>query len=141
MVPLTRLAGTTCDNRQPNEWISGAWYNPDANGEGFVVEVIEDGRGVVYWFTHQPDDSGRQAWMTGDGHFDGQTLIIDNLLQPVGTRFRRGFRYRGNRFCPLGSLGDRIRRRPERPRVVPQCGTRTTDRATTRSNVGTTDAG
>jgi len=104
MVPLTRLAGTTCDNRQPNEWISGAWYNPDANGEGFVVEVIEDGRGVVYWFTHQPDDSGRQAWMTGDGHFDGQTLIIDNLLQPVGTRFGGDFATEEIDFAHWGRL-------------------------------------
>ncbi len=86
-VPLTRLAGTTCDNHQPNQWISGAWYNPEANGEGFVVEVTEKGHGVVYWFTYQPDDSGRQAWMMGDGDFDGNTLVVDNLVQPSGGIF------------------------------------------------------
>lgn len=91
LVPLTRLAGTTCDNRQPTEWISGAWYNPEADGEGFVVEVIEDGRGVVYWFTYKPDHSGHQAWMMGDGYFEGQTLTIDNLIQPVGTQFGSDF--------------------------------------------------
>lgn len=104
LVPLTRLAGTTCDNRQPNEWISGAWYNPEANGEGFVVEVIEDGRGVVYWFTYQPYSSGRQAWMMGDGHFEGQTLIIDNLVQPVGTRFGRDFAIGEIDFARWGRL-------------------------------------
>ena len=83
-VRLTQLAGTTCDNHQPNQWISGAWYNPERSGEGFVVEVIEDGRGVVYWFTYEPE-SGRQAWMMGDGDFDGTTLTIDNLLQPRDT--------------------------------------------------------
>jgi hypothetical protein len=71
--------------------MSGAWYNPNANGEGFVVEVNENGHGVVYWFTYTPDGSGEQAWMMGDGHFEGQTLIIDNLLQPVGTRFGQDF--------------------------------------------------
>ncbi|QOC22913.1 hypothetical protein IC757_01760 [Wenzhouxiangella sp. AB-CW3] len=51
LMPLTRLAGTRCDNQQPNQALSGAWYNPDANGEGFIVEVLDNGRGVVYWFT------------------------------------------------------------------------------------------
>lgn len=51
---LTRLAGTTCDNQRQNQWVSGAWYNQDRDGEGFTVEVIEDDRGVVYWFTSTP---------------------------------------------------------------------------------------
>jgi hypothetical protein len=88
---LTRLAGTDCDNQHPNQKLSGAWYDPDRNGEGFVVEVLEDGRGLVYWFTYQPDDSRHQAWMMGDGEFDGQTLVIDNLLQPTGGRWGENF--------------------------------------------------
>lgn len=55
---LTKLAGTTCKNQQPHQWISGAWYDPQRAGEGFMVEVNEDGRGVVYWFTYEPGDSG-----------------------------------------------------------------------------------
>src|SRR5699024_7481665 len=43
-IALTRLAGTRCDNQQSHQWISGAWYNPDFPGEGFMVEVNEDGR-------------------------------------------------------------------------------------------------
>ncbi len=78
---LTQLAGTTCDNQLDHQWISGAWYDPERGGEGFVVEVIEDGRGVVYWFTYEPGGE-QQAWMMGDGHFDGTTLHIDNLIQP-----------------------------------------------------------
>jgi hypothetical protein len=89
--PLIRLAGTTCDNQSSHQQYSGAWYNPEANGEGFIVEVLPDHNGVVYWFTYTPDGSGEQAWMMGDGHFEGQTLIIDNLLQPVGTRFGPDF--------------------------------------------------
>ena len=81
--PLSRLAGTRCDAQQPHQWISGAWYDPDRDGEGFIVEVNHDGRGVVYWFTYQPDGSGLQAWMMGDGDFDGTTLTIDTLYQPV----------------------------------------------------------
>jgi len=70
LVQLSRLAGTTCDNQSPFQQYSGAWYNPDRTGEGFVVEVLPDDRAVVYWFTYQPDDSGLHAWMVGDGRID-----------------------------------------------------------------------
>lgn len=90
-VPLTRLAGSRCDNRQPHQWISGAWFSPERSGEGFVVEVTEDGRGLVYWFTYTADGSGKQAWMIGDGEFDGEVLTIDQMIQPVGTRFGTDF--------------------------------------------------
>ena len=101
---LTHLAGTACDSEQPHQWISGAWYNPDADGEGFIVEVLDNGRGVVYWFTYQPDQSGHQAWMMGDGDFDGDTLIIDNLVQPTGTRFGPDFDPDEVEFTHWGSL-------------------------------------
>lgn len=83
-VRLSTIAGTRCDNRQPHQWISGAWYDPQRSGEGFLVEVLEDGSGLVYWFTYRPDDSMHQAWMIGMGEFEGQTLLIDDLIQPVG---------------------------------------------------------
>jgi hypothetical protein len=104
LVPLTRLAGTRCDNQQSNQELTGAWYNPDANGEGFIVEVLDNGRGVVYWFTYQPDLSGHQAWMMGDGDFDGDTLTIDNLVQPTGTRFGPDFDPDEIEFTHWGSL-------------------------------------
>jgi hypothetical protein len=90
-IQLSRLAGSRCDNQQPQQWISGAWFDPSRSGEGFVVEVIEDGRGVVYWFTYSAAGSGRQAWFTADGSFDGNTLHIENLLQPIGARSGTGF--------------------------------------------------
>lgn len=88
---LTRLAGTTCDNQRPRQWISGLWHDPERESDGFVVEVNEDGRGVVYWFTYTADGTGEQAWMTGDGHFDGNTLHVDNLIQPRGGLFGEQF--------------------------------------------------
>jgi hypothetical protein len=90
-IQLSRLAGSRCDNQQPQQWISGAWFDPSRTGEGFVVEVIEDGRGVVYWFTYSAGGSDRQAWFTADGSFDGNTLHIENLLQPIGARSGTGF--------------------------------------------------
>jgi len=103
-IRLTHLAGTRCDNQQANQALSGAWYNPDASGEGFIVEVLDNGRGVIYWFTYQPDRSGHQAWMMGDGDFDGTTLTIESLVQPTGTRFGPDFDPDEVEFTHWGSL-------------------------------------
>ena len=90
-VQLTRLAGTSCDNQDPHQWISGAWFSPDRAGEGFVVEVFEDGRGLIYWFTYAADGSGRPIWLTADARFRGNTLQLDSLLRPTGVRAGRDF--------------------------------------------------
>jgi len=102
-VPLTRLAGSDCDNQPPYQWLSGAWYDPERDGEGFMVEVNNDGLAAVYWFTHVPDDSGEQAWMTGTGEVESAiigtpppgmpkyTVTIDNMVRPTGTLFGSDF--------------------------------------------------
>ncbi len=104
---LSQLAGTTCQNQQPHQWISGVWYDPARVGEGFVVEVLEDGIGLVYWFTYTPGDEqepGMQAWMTGMGQFNGTTLTIDDLMQPVGGGFRPDFQPENVQRTHWGSL-------------------------------------
>ena len=99
---LTELAGTTCDNQSDAQHYSGAWFNPEANGEGFIIEVLSDDHAVVYWFTYAADGSGEQAWMMGDGPVDlnvsvipsnpqPPTLLIDSLIQPVGATYGPDF--------------------------------------------------
>lgn len=105
--PLTQLAGSRCDNTHPMQWVSGAWFDPARGGEGFVVEVNQDGLGVVYWFTHTPDDSNHadiQAWMIGEGHFQGSQLIIPDLLQPRDQDDAMPGDTNGIEVLPWGSL-------------------------------------
>jgi hypothetical protein len=52
--------------------ISGSWFDPARDGEGFIVEVLDrtgpGGQGqeiVVFWFSYTPE--GQQAWMVGTG--------------------------------------------------------------------------
>ena len=104
MVRLNELAGSRCDNRHTNEWISGAWYNPDRDGEGFTVEINEHGQGVVYWFTYHPDASGEQVWMMGDTTLEDTALQIDNLVQPVSAELGPSFTPTDVQFVPWGSL-------------------------------------
>ena len=68
---------------------SGAWYDPSHDGEGWMLEMLADGRMVVYWFTY--DDQGRQSWMIGEALVEGRTLWIENLLISGGARFGDDF--------------------------------------------------
>ncbi len=98
---LSRLAGTTCDNGSDYQQYSGAWYNPEQSGEGFLIEVMPDDQVVVYWFTYKPGDSGEQAWMTGSGEVSTITAPLPGvppsyelsltLYQPKGTVYGPDF--------------------------------------------------
>lgn len=63
-----------------NGSITGAWYNPDQNGQGWVVEVVGSPSGeqsFLSFFYGYDNDSG-QLWMiTGASIIDGNTAIAD----------------------------------------------------------------
>jgi hypothetical protein len=64
---------------------SGAWFDPDHEGEGFIVEVLGGDRALVYWFTYQAD--GSQRWMLGVGDIEANKVVIDEMLDSHGARF------------------------------------------------------
>ena len=68
---------------------SGSWYDPTHNGEGFIVQFIDDSRAVIYWFTY--DEEGAQRWFTGLGNATGNELYIEELLITDGGVFGPGF--------------------------------------------------
>lgn len=82
---LSHLAGTTCENGSDFQQFSGAWFDPERSGEGFVVEVLPDDRTVVYWFTYTPDGSGQQVWMIGSGDLSPNVPTVP--VQPPGNQF------------------------------------------------------
>ena len=57
---------------------TGSWFDPEFNGEGFIVEVLADQRVVVYWFTYDP--SGNQVWLTGIGRAAGNFIHVEEML-------------------------------------------------------------
>jgi YVTN family beta-propeller protein len=63
---------------------SGAWYDPSHDGEGWLLEILADGRALLAWFTYNPQ--GKQAWFYNLGTVEGNTIIFD-LLIPSGTDF------------------------------------------------------
>ncbi len=68
---------------------SGSWYDPTHNGEGFIVQFINDSSAVIYWFTY--DEQGAQRWFTGVGQMSGNTLQVADLLITDGGVFGPSF--------------------------------------------------
>ena len=68
---------------------SGAWFDPSHDGEGFIIEVLEDQKAIVYWFTYQFD--GSQRWMLGVGDVKDNRIEIADLLDTRGGRFGKNF--------------------------------------------------
>jgi len=62
--------------------ISGTWYDPVRDGEGFMIDVEVEGRVLVSFYTY--DTQGRQFWMIGDGVVDGDKVEIDFITTGGG---------------------------------------------------------
>ncbi|TVQ29025.1 MAG: hypothetical protein EA370_15825 [Wenzhouxiangella sp.] len=116
---LSRLAGSRCDQTHDFQALSGAWFNPEKSGEGFSIEVMADGSAVVYWYTYQPDGSGRQAWMIGqapvqmlltmpvigpDSPGPDLGIRISSMLMPVEERYGTSYDAREFELVDWGLL-------------------------------------
>jgi hypothetical protein len=62
-----------------NGGFTGSWYNPDLNGQGWVIEVVSSPSGpdrfVVYFYGYE---NGEQLWLIGSGPgIEGNTATVD----------------------------------------------------------------
>jgi hypothetical protein len=55
--------------------LSGTWYNPDRDGEGFMIDVANAGNIAISFYTY--DNNANQMWMIGTGDVDGSVAMID----------------------------------------------------------------
>jgi hypothetical protein len=104
---LSRVMGARCDaflgppiREEAVE--SGSWYNFDQSGHGFTIEVLTDGRVLVYWFAY--DFEGNQAWFFGTGTIAGDELIIAETFQTAGPVFGPDFNPDDLDLIPWGEL-------------------------------------
>ncbi len=91
LIRLTSLTGLDClpTPKGLATGVSGSWYDPDHQGEGFVIEAIDADRVLVYWFTY--DDQGNQVWVFGEGQLDSGTVVIEEALISSGGLFGDAF--------------------------------------------------
>lgn len=69
---------------------TGAWYDEDNAGHGYLLQILEqNGQDVamVFWFTY--DDQGNQTWLNGLGEVDGETVTVE-LMEYTGGEMSGG---------------------------------------------------
>ena len=80
---------------------SAMWFDPDRNGEGWVIEVLPNNQAVGYWFTY--DENGAPRWMIGQGPVIANQIRFEELLAPTGGRFGPDFDPDEVELVPVGS--------------------------------------
>jgi len=72
---------------------TGQWYNPDRNGEGFYVEVINTGGNLqlgLAMFTY--DEEGEQMWISGNTPIDSDDVVMTvPVIQTDGPTWGSGY--------------------------------------------------
>jgi hypothetical protein len=63
--------------------ISGFWFNPSQPAHGVQLEVLNNGRALVSWFTYRRD--GSPLWLIGEGSIAGNQ-IRSHLMTFTGGR-------------------------------------------------------
>jgi hypothetical protein len=86
---LSKAAGGSCGNTPPDPeepppgsynivpCISGSWFLPARDGEGYVIEIIGSSlepEMLAYFYTY--DDAGNQMWLLGQGPVNGDTAVL-----------------------------------------------------------------
>lgn len=68
---------------------SGAWFQPDHNGEGWLVEAFSDSLALIYWFTYTA--TGEQAWWGGVGEIRDGSIFVNQGVRAVGGLFGENY--------------------------------------------------
>lgn len=71
---------------------SGAYFDPDRPGEGYFVEILEDGRASVTFFSYaevvgSPPTPKQPSWHFGTGHVVGNSVVVSDFFDSHGTQF------------------------------------------------------
>lgn len=74
---------------QPGASHSGAWYDPDFDGEGLVVEVLPGGiDAAVTWYSYPAEgETDQQTWIAGLGRISADGIHVADAYRYRGARF------------------------------------------------------
>jgi pimeloyl-ACP methyl ester carboxylesterase len=92
-------AGMAVDAR-----VSGHWYDPSRDGEGWMIEVLDSHTALIYGFTYPASgEDGDQSWLLGTGIIDADGIVVDELYGMRGGSFGDQLDSADARFVPWGS--------------------------------------
>jgi hypothetical protein len=85
---------------------SGSWYTASRPGEGFTLQILDNGTALAVWFTYPPEGSGaRQAWILAqDGAIEGDRIRFRTVFTTRGPRFGAQFDPAALQIIPWGTL-------------------------------------
>ena len=86
VVEMERIVPAVCGAGGPapeDRVITGNWYDPARNGEGFQL-AYEEGRFILTFYTYR---GGEQVWMIGVGERSGNTLSFPEVYVTDGGDF------------------------------------------------------
>lgn len=85
---------------------SGSWFNASRSGEGFTLQILDNGTALAVWFTYPPAGSAaRQAWIFAQGgHVDGDRILFDTVFTTRGPSFGSGYDPARLQVIPWGTL-------------------------------------
>lgn len=64
---------------------NGAWYDPEMDGQGVTLEILNDGQRLVgWWYTF--DSAGGKRWFTFDGAIEGSVADV-TIIETTGGVF------------------------------------------------------
>ena len=86
--------------------MSGSWYTPERNGEGFTLQVLDNGTAHALWFTYPPTGStAQQAWVyASGGRIEGDRIRFEGAFTTRGPRFGPAFDPAAVQVIPWGTL-------------------------------------
>jgi len=72
--------------------MSGTWFDPSHDGEGWVVDLISPDLALVYWFTYTPaGSSSPQSWIASLGEVHGSSIVVRDAFLTRGGVFGPNF--------------------------------------------------
>lgn len=73
-----------------NNGVTGSWYDPNHDGEGWMLERLPGNQVLAVWYTYRPE-APAQAWMVATGHVVNNRAVFDNVQITAGGRFGPAF--------------------------------------------------
>ena len=82
-----------------NAGISGSWFNPAQDGQGWVIEMLSTGQFLFYFYGYE--DAGERLWLLGVAGNTGDSTVTVDVLRFSGEGF-------GGNFDPASKTSESV---------------------------------
>lgn len=80
---------------------SGLFFHPERSGEGFMINTLPDGRGMMLWFTY---DQGTPMWLLAIGPIEDNAMLLNEVFVTHGRVFDPTFNPNQYELLNWGSM-------------------------------------